>query len=222
MSAIMSQLAREFPEANKGWDVRVIPVRDWIVDAEVAQRLRITLAAVSLLLLVAATNVANLQIARLSGRVREMSIRLALGASRARLVRQMVTENLLLATAGGILGLGLAVFGVRGAAAFLPESLPRRGALSLDVPVVLVAALCIGATALIAGLLPAGVAVRSSMRDALQHVGAPRRRVEVAFATPSSPPSWRWRPLRGRRGPADAEPVRLQQVPLGLWIRTTR
>ena len=171
MQGMASRLEREFPEANRGWSVRVTPVRDWIVDAEVAQRLRIILAAVALLLLVAATNVANLQIARALGRLREMGVRLALGASRARLVRQMMTESLLLAGAGGAAGLGLAWFAVRAAGAVLPESIPRRGALALDLPVLLVAVLCIGATALLAGLLPAGVAIRNSVRDALQQAG---------------------------------------------------
>ncbi|HEV8577851.1 MAG TPA: ABC transporter permease [Thermoanaerobaculia bacterium] len=171
MGGMTSRLEREFAESNKGWSLRVIPVRSWIVDAEVAQRLRIILAAVALLLLVAATNVANLQIARAVGRLREMGVRLALGASRARLVRQMLTENLLLAGAGGILGLGLAWFGVRAAAILLPASIPRRANLSLDMPVLLVAGLCVGVTALLAGLLPAGVAVRSSLRDALQRAG---------------------------------------------------
>jgi putative ABC transport system permease protein len=171
MREMTARLEREFPQANKGWSVRLLPVRDWIVDAEVAQRLRILLAAVILLLLVAATNVANLQIARAFGRLREMAVRLALGASRARLVRQMVTENLLLAGAGGALGLGLAWLGVRAAALVLPESIPRRDTLSLDMPALLVAGLCIGATALLAGLLPASVAIRSSVRDALQQAG---------------------------------------------------
>jgi len=171
MSGMASRLEREFPDANKGWEVRVIPVRNWIVDAEVGDRLRIILAAVGLLLVVAATNVANLQMARAVGRLREMGVRLALGASRARLVRQMLTENLLLAGSGGILGLGLAWFGVRAASIFLPASIPRRGHLSLDVPVLLVAGVCVAVTALLAGLLPAGVAVRSSLRDALQQAG---------------------------------------------------
>jgi putative ABC transport system permease protein len=171
MSGMASRLERAFPDANKGWSVRVIPIRDLIVSAELAQRLRIVLAAVALLLLVAATNVANLQIARAVGRLREMGVRLALGASRARLVRQMLTENLLLAGAGGILGLGLAWFGVRAAASLLPASIPRRDSLSLDGPVLLAAGLCVGVTALLAGLLPAGVAVRSSLRDALQQAG---------------------------------------------------
>jgi putative ABC transport system permease protein len=171
MLGISRQLEREFPQANRGWSVQVTPLRDWIVDAEVAQRLHIVFAAVALLLLVAATNVANLQIARALGRLREMGVRLALGASRARLVRQMLTENFVLAAAGGALGLGLAWFAVRAAGAFLPDSLPRRGALALDLPVLLLAALSIGATALLAGLLPAGVAIRNSVRDALQQAG---------------------------------------------------
>jgi putative ABC transport system permease protein len=171
MLAITSRLAGEFPDSNQGWSARVIPVRDWIVEAEVAQRLRILLAAVSLLLLVAAANVANLQIARALGRLREVGIRLALGASRGRLVRQMLTENLLLATAGGAAGLVLAWAGVRAAAAILPASLPRRDSLSLDAPVLWVAVVCIGLTALLTGLLPARLALRSNVQDALQQAG---------------------------------------------------
>jgi putative ABC transport system permease protein len=148
----------------------VTPIRDWIVRTDVSERLRIVLVAVALLLLVAATNVANLQMARALGRLREMGVRLALGASRARLVRQMLTENLLLTAAGGAAGVGLAWCAVR-ASALLPAWIPRREAIAIDLPVLLVAAVSIGATALLAGLLPAGVAVRSSVRDALQRAG---------------------------------------------------
>jgi putative ABC transport system permease protein len=171
LQRVASQLARQFPETNKGWDVRVVPARDWIVSAEMGQRLRILLAAVALLLLVAAANVANLQIARAAGRLREIGVRLALGASRARLVRQMLTENLLLAGAGGLLGLALAWAGIRGAAAVLADRIPRGGSLSLDLPVLLVAALCIVATALLTGLLPARVALRSRLQETLQQAG---------------------------------------------------
>ncbi len=170
MSALAANLAREFPEANEGWSVQVTPIRDWIVRTDVAERLRIVLVAVALLLLVAATNVANLQMARALGRLREMGVRLALGASRARLVRQMLTENLLLTVTGGAAGVGLAWCAVR-ASALLPSWIPRREALAIDLPVLLVAAVAVGATALLAGLLPAGVAVRSSVRDALQQAG---------------------------------------------------
>ena len=146
----------------------------------------------ALLLLVAATNVANLQIARAGGRRREIGTRLALGASRARLVRQLVTENLVLATAGGVLGLGLAAAGIRAAAALLPATLPRAGTLALGLPVLLLALLATGATALIAGLLPASLTVGGSLRDELQQggrstSGGPTRQalvaVQLALAT---------------------------------------
>lgn len=171
LQRVAAQLEREFPDTNTGWSVRLVPIRSWIVNDEVSQRMRILLAAVALLLLVAATNVANLQVARAGGRLREIGVRLALGASRSRLVRQMLTENLLLATAGGAAGLALAWAGVRGAAAVLPDSIPRRGALSLDLPVLLVAVLCVGVTALLTGLLPARMALRSNLQDVLQQAG---------------------------------------------------
>lgn len=217
MREMTSRLAREFPEANKGWSVRVMPVRDWIVDAEVAQRLRILLAAVALLLLVAATNVANLQIARVGGRLREIGVRLALGASRARLIRQMLTENLLLAAAGGAVGLGIAWASVRAAGAFLPQSLPRRGALSLDLPVLLVALACVGVTALLTGLLPARMALRSDLQNALQEAGrattggrSPARQILVAAQLGLATT------LVVGAALLTQSLVRLQQVPLGF------
>jgi putative ABC transport system permease protein len=168
---VAAYLAREFPGSNEGWSVRVAPVRDWIVAAEIRQRLRILLAAVALLLLVAATNVANLQVARATGRLREIGVRLALGASRARLVRQMLTETLRLAAAGGAAGLAVAWAGVRASALLLPASIPRRGALALDLPVLGVALLCVGVTALVTGLLPARLALRSDLQGELQRAG---------------------------------------------------
>jgi len=171
LQRVAAQLARQYPASNEGWSARLVPVRDWIVSAEASRRLQILLAAVSLLLLVAAANVANLQIARAAGRLREIGVRLALGASRARLVRQMLTENLLLAGAGGLLGIALAWAGLRGAAAVLPASLPRRGALALDGPVLLVSILCVGVTALLTGLLPARVALRSRLQETFQQAG---------------------------------------------------
>ncbi|HKI00373.1 MAG TPA: ABC transporter permease [Thermoanaerobaculia bacterium] len=187
LQGIAARLAREFPETNEGWSVRVVSVRDWIVTAEESQRLHILLAAVTLLLLVAATNVANLQVARATGRLREIGVRLALGASRARLVRQMLTENLLLAAAGGAMGFGLAWGAVRLAGATLPDLVPVEGALVLNVPVLLVAVVCIGATALLTGLLPARMALRYNVQGALQQAGrsttggrSPARHVLVA------------------------------------------
>ncbi len=171
MSALSSQLEREFPEDNGGWSVVVDPMRRFIVAAEVVQRLRIVMVAVALLLLVAAINVANLQIARSSGRLNEIGVRLALGASRARLVRQMVTESMLLSAMGGAAGIALAWAGVRAAGAWLPASLPRREALAIDLPVLLLAIVCIALTALLTGLLPARLALRADVQEALKSTG---------------------------------------------------
>ena len=190
MEGIAAQLAREFPDANRDWSVRLAPVREWIVAPDFEQRLKIVLAAVGLLLLVAASNVANLQIARAGGprgQYREVSVRLALGASRSRLVRQLVTESLVLAAAGGALGLGVAAAAVRLAGSLLPEALLQLATPSLNRPVLLAAVGCTVATALLTGLLPAGASVRGNVRDALQQAGrtatgarAPARQVLVA------------------------------------------
>jgi predicted permease len=171
LTQIAAQLEQDFPGPEKGWRVLVSPIRTWIVSADLRQRLNILLAAVVLLLLVACTNVANLQVARATSRLREIGVRIALGASRARLVRQMITENLVLASAGGALGLALAWVCVRLAAAFLPASIPRLGVLSINLPVLLAAIVSIGATALVAGLIPAAMVARSNAHDALQQSG---------------------------------------------------
>ena len=168
LTRLAASLEAEFPDANRDWRMDALPARNWIVGDELQQRLRIVLAAVALLLLVAATNVANLQLTRATGRGREIAVRLALGASRPRLVRELVTESLVLCTAGGLAGVALAFAGVRVAAAVLPASIPRLDAISINVPVLLVATACVLLTTILSGLVPATVAVRASVRDALQ------------------------------------------------------
>jgi putative ABC transport system permease protein len=171
LTQVAASIEQDNPGPEKGWRVRIVSVRDWIVQPTLRQRLGILLAAVSLLLLVACTNVANLQVARATGRLREIGVRVALGASRARLVRQMITENLVLATAGGTLGIALASFSIGLAKASLPASIPRLDTLSLNLPVLLVAIFSICATALIAGLVPAAMIARANVHDVLQQGG---------------------------------------------------
>ena len=179
-AAVAGALAREFPADNGGWNARLEPIFDWIVGEDLPLRMRLLVIAVGLLLLVACANVANLQLARAAGRTGELGVRLALGASRARLLRQTLTERLVLASAGRPRGLGLAWALVRGGRGVLAESIPRLAELSINVPVLSAAVVATLAVALVSGVLPALLAGRADIRDALQHAGRPAATVARA------------------------------------------
>ena len=136
------------------WQVPVTPMADVTVQG-VRAGLRLLLAAVGLLLLIACTNVAHLSVARGLARVQEMSLRQALGASTGALIRQLLTESLIIAGLGGLLGVGLATLGVRAFLTLNPDALPRGGSLALDGRVIGFAALLSMATVIVFGLLPA-------------------------------------------------------------------
>lgn len=172
LSSVAAALETEFPLSNRGWGTRLIPVLDWIVEDELQQRLALLLVAVGLLLAVACANVANLQMARAASRTGEIGVRLALGASRARLVRQTLTESLLISIMGGALGLALAWALMRGSKAVLPDSIPRLANLSLNLTVLLSAVAATLLVAIVAGLLPAIFAGRADLRDAVQHAAS--------------------------------------------------
>ena len=187
-------LEADYPDANRNWRYTIVPVRDWIVDPDLATRLRLLVAAVVLLLLVAAANVANLQLARAAGREREIAIRLALGASRTRLARQLLTEALVLGALGGAAGLALAWIGATVAASSLGGAVPRANAIVIDAQVLAVSTIATVLTALVAGLLPGSLAARATVSEALGRGGrspgtgrAPMRRalvtVQLALAT---------------------------------------
>lgn len=171
MDAISAALAREFPDSNSGWIATLTPVREWIVGAAVRERLALLSAAVLLLMLVACTNVANLQLARSTAREREMGVRQALGAARRRLVAQMIVENSLLALLGGLLGVACAAAALNLAVNLLPPSTPRLAAFALDWRVAALAVATAAGTAIAFGLAPSLVAMRRQLAAVLQQAG---------------------------------------------------
>jgi putative ABC transport system permease protein len=152
--------------------VGLVPLRDEMVGS-VRTALWILLAAVGMVLLIACANLAGLSLARASSRQREMAIRKALGATTTRIVRQVITEHLILASVGGTLGALLAVWGVRLLVALSPTGLPRESEIGVDFRVLTFAALASFASAAIVGIMPAlhGTKARGDFRIAGRGVG---------------------------------------------------
>jgi putative ABC transport system permease protein len=153
MDVIAAALERQYP-ANAGIGVRLVPMHEEIV-GDVRLPLVILLGAVSFVLLIACANVANLQLTRAAARRQELAIRAALGAGRARIVRQMLCESLVLAVAGGAAGLALAAWGVAALQSLAPTNVPRLDAIAVDGTVIAYTSLAVMATALLFGFAPA-------------------------------------------------------------------
>ena len=154
MRTIAGALTREYPEYMTGYGTNVVSMRDDIV-ATVRPLLLILLAGATLLLLVACANIANLLLARAVSRRREIAVREALGAGRARLVRQLLTESIVVALVGGLLGTGAAAVLTRGLLALAPSDLPRLSAVRVDGGVLAYALATSIASGLLFGLVPA-------------------------------------------------------------------
>ena len=169
--AIAARVAREHPESRAGWSSNLIELRDDIVEPEVRLGLLVLLGGVGLVLLIACVNLANLLLAKGADRAREVALRAALGASRGRIVRQLMTESLLLATAGGAAGLALAFWLVRALIAAAPASLPFADAIQIDAPSIVAAVLLTALTALLFGLVPALSASGDHSAQALRSEG---------------------------------------------------
>jgi len=167
MNTISSRLEQLYPADDKGWGAVVVPLhRDMVSDVRPA--LLVLLGAVAFVLLIACANVANLALAKTFARQKEIAIRSALGATATRVVRQILTESVLLAGVGGVLGLVVAYFGQNLILAFLKNQLPASFTAGLDVKV-LGFTLCLSLmTGVFAGLLPAMRLARSNVNEALK------------------------------------------------------
>jgi putative ABC transport system permease protein len=167
LDTIAGRLAREYPADNAGWGARVVPLREQTV-GEVRKPLLIMLGAVGFVLLIACANVANLTLARALGRRKEIAIRTALGASRWQVVRQLLTESVLLSIVGAALGLVIAHWGMQLVIAFFGASLPRVGEIALDAPVLAFTAVVAVLSAIVAGLGPAWRMSREQPNEVLK------------------------------------------------------
>jgi putative ABC transport system permease protein len=186
MVAITARLAQQYPEVNRGLSANVVSLHDQAV-GRVRPALVLLLAGVGFVLLMACVNVANLLLARSAARQKEIAVRTALGAGRARLLRQMLAESLMLSAAGGILGLAFVWSGVRVLVAMAPPELPRLNEIQPDLTIVLFTA----AVSLVAGVLvgtaPAVAAGRGDVQGALKDTsrgvagGVLRQRLRAAL-----------------------------------------
>ena len=167
LSTVARQLEQTFPETNLGWGATVVPVLDQTVGT-IRGPLLVLLASVAFVLVIAAVNVANLVLARSIARQKELATRVALGAGRARMIQQALTEGLLLAATGGLAGLLLARWGVSVLVALAPADLPRVQEVTPDARMLLITVAVSVITGVFVGLLPAITATRVAPHAALQ------------------------------------------------------
>lgn len=167
LARIAANLAAAYPNADRGTSASMEPLRERVV-GRVRPFLLVLLGAVGIVLLIACVNVANLLLARSTGRSREFAIRAALGAGRSRVIRQLLTESVLLAIAGGALGLLLAWWGTRAGLAALPMTIPRSQEVGLDGRVLLFAAAISVFSGILFGLAPALKISRTGLDNLLK------------------------------------------------------
>jgi predicted permease len=179
LDAIARRLATEFPDDNPGAGAVAVPLHEQVV-GDVRPALLVLMGAVGCVLLIAAANVAHLLLARTAARERELSLRAALGAGRARVIQQLLTESLVLAVAGGLGGVVLARLGVAALRALSPDAIPRLHDVRVDSWALAFAAASVVVTGTLVGLMPALRGARrdlaSSMREGTRGGGAGRRR----------------------------------------------
>lgn len=172
MDAIAGRLAVQYPESNENWGIRLETFRDWIVPASTRKALLVLFGAVGCVLLIGIANLANLLLVRALARARELAMRVALGASRSRIARQLVAENGLLVAVGAGTGWLLALWGAQLLRVFRPGDLPRLDELQLDTTALAFTLGVSGCVALFVSFLPAWQAGRIELQSAIKQEGA--------------------------------------------------
>jgi putative ABC transport system permease protein len=184
MDSVAAHLAEAYPDADRDSGIALYPLKQDVV-GRIRPFLLVLLAAVAFVLLIACVNIANLLLARSTARTREFAIRAALGASQNRVIRQLLTESLVLSCVGGAFGLLLAAWGTQAAIKVLPQALPRAQSVHIDAPVLLFTLAASVLAGVLFGLAPAIKTARGNLHETLKEGGrgssGSRHRLHGAF-----------------------------------------